>query len=200
MIAFVDGTLAEVHADSCVVDTGGFGIYVAVPGRVSAVLPHVGDHVRLYTYTRVAEDAFDLYGFLSRDDLDMFKLCISVSGIGPKAGLAILSTLDADGLRLAIASGDTKAISAAPGVGPKSADRLILELKDKVGRIDTARMEAGGAEDALSGADAVSDAVAALVALGYPAPAALKAARRAVMEYDGDVDSGELLSAALKFL
>ena len=130
MFAYVNGFLEDATVDNAVIDVNGFGINVRISADTASRLPGIGEEVRLYTYTYVKEDAFLLYGFLSRSDLEMFKLCITVSGIGPKGALAILSVMDADSLRFAIMSGDAKAISRAPGVGARTAQRLILELKD----------------------------------------------------------------------
>ena len=129
MFAYINGFLEDVTVDNAVIDVNGFGINVRISADTASRLPGIGEQVRLYTYTYVKEDAFLLYGFLSRSDLEMFKLCITVSGIGPKGALAILSVMDADSLRFAIMSGDAKAISKAPGVGTRTAQRLILELK-----------------------------------------------------------------------
>ena len=132
MFAYVNGFLEDATVDNAVIDVNGFGINVRISADTASRLPGIGEEVRLYTYTYVKEDAFLLYGFLSRSDLEMFKLCVTVSGIGPKGALAILSVMDADALRFAIMSGDAKAISRAPGVGARTAQRLILELKDKI--------------------------------------------------------------------
>lgn len=120
MFAYVNGFLEDATVDNAVIDVNGFGINVRISADTASRLPGIGEEVRLYTYTYVKEDAFLLYGFLSRSDLEMFKLCITVSGIGPKGALAILSVMDADALRFAIMSGDAKAISRAPGVGART--------------------------------------------------------------------------------
>ena len=149
MFAYVNGFLEDTTVDNAVIDVNGFGINVRISADTASRLPGIGEEVRLYTYTYVKEDAFLLYGFLSRSDLEMFKLCITVSGIGPKGALAILSVMDADALRFAIMSGDAKAISRAPGVGARTAQRLILELKDKISIDDTLisrEIAAGGAQ------------------------------------------------------
>ncbi|MCI9220950.1 MAG: Holliday junction branch migration protein RuvA, partial [Lachnospiraceae bacterium] len=117
MIAYVKGTVEDIAEDNAVVDVGGIGYNVRISADTAARLPGIGEIVKLYTYTSVREDAIQLYGFLSKNDLEIFKKCITVSGIGPKGGLAILSVLDADSLRFAILSGDVKAITKAPGIG-----------------------------------------------------------------------------------
>lgn len=149
MFAYVNGFLEDATVDNAVIDVNGFGINVRISADTASRLPGIGEEVRLYTYTYVKEDAFLLYGFLSRSDLEMFKLCITVSGIGPKGALAILSVMDADSLRFAIMSGDAKAISG-PREWDRTAQRLILELKDKISIDDTLisrEIVAGGARE-----------------------------------------------------
>ena len=169
MIAFVRGILNARTENSVIVDAGGLGFEIYIPLSVQERLPAIGDEVTLYTYMNVKEDEMSLYGFLDRDDLSMFKLLISVSGIGPKGAQSILSGLSADDLRFAILSQDVKAISKAPGVGPRTAQRVILELKDKVNLDDGfAHLSA----DASTGRGAASpsernDAIMALTVLGY---------------------------------
>ena len=132
MIEFVRGELAAVEADKAVVDVDGIGFGVFMSGQALGMLPSVGEQVKIYTYLNVKEDAMQLYGFLTRDDLEIFRLLIGVSGIGPKGALGILTGLTPDELRFAVMSKDVKAISAAPGIGKKTAEKLILELKDKL--------------------------------------------------------------------
>ena len=203
MFAYVNGFLEDVTVDNAVIDVNGFGINVRISADTASRLPGIGEQVRLYTYTYVKEDAFLLYGFLSRSDLEMFKLCITVSGIGPKGALAILSVMDADSLRFAIMSGDAKAISKAPGVGTRTAQRLILELKDKFTLEEAFEKKlengASGAEPgAVVESDAKTEAVQALTALGYANSDALRAVRRA--EITEDMDTETILKLALKQL
>lgn len=201
MIAYVNGIIEDITEDNVVLDVGGIGYNVRISSDTAARLPGMGEQVRLYTYTCVKEDAFLLYGFLSRNDLAMFKQCITVNGIGPKGALAILSVMDADSLRFAIMSGDTKAISKAPGIGARTAQRLILELKDKI-TIDDAlinrEIAATAAGRAAVSADSVQkkEAVEALVSLGYGQAESLKAVNS--IEGIEDMDSGAILKAALK--
>lgn len=208
MFAYVNGFLEDVTVDNAVIDVNGFGINVRISADTASRLPGIGEQVRLYTYTYVKEDAFLLYGFLSRSDLEMFKLCITVSGIGPKGALAILSVMDADSLRFAIMSGDAKAISKAPGVGTRTAQRLILELKDKISIDDTLitrEIAAGGGAEGILTAGSLhidsekkKEAVEALVALGYGQAESLKAVN-AIEDVEA-MDSGAILKAALKKL
>ena len=132
MISYVKGELAAIEEQKAVIDVGGIGYGVYMPQQSMARLPEIGSTVKLHTYLNVKEDAMQLFGFLTRDDLEIFKLVIGVSGIGPKGGLNILSAMSPDELRFAIMSGDAKAISAAPGIGKKTAEKLIVELRDKV--------------------------------------------------------------------
>ncbi|MCD7864122.1 MAG: Holliday junction branch migration protein RuvA [Lachnospiraceae bacterium] len=202
MYAYLRGQLASVWEDGIIIDVHDVGYRVLMSGASISCLPPVGEEVKIYTYTCVREDAFLLYGFLSQADLDIFKQCITVSGIGPKGGMAILSVMDADALRFAIISGDSKAIARAPGIGPKTAQRLILELKDKVSVEDVLEQRAleGGA--ARTGSSSVSadmqEAVEALTALGYSSSDALRAVRS--VENAAEMDVEALLKQALKHM
>lgn len=201
MIAYVKGEIAELTEDNVVVEVGGVGFNVKISLRVAQSLPGIGEEVKLHTYTLVREDAFSLYGFLNRSELEIFKKCITVSGIGPKGALAILSVMDADGLRYAILSGDAKAISKAPGIGARTAERLILELKDKVSYDDALidiEIEKGQTGALIPAEGAVKEAVEALVALGYGQTESLRAVSQ-IADADS-LDSGALLKAALKNL
>ncbi|MBD5536942.1 MAG: Holliday junction branch migration protein RuvA [Lachnospiraceae bacterium] len=200
MIAYVKGEIAEITEDSVVIEVGGVGMNVHISAREAQRLPGIGSTVKLHTYMLVREDAFLLYGFLAKANLELFKKCLTVSGIGPKGALAILSVMDADALKYAILSKDAKAIAKAPGIGAKTAERLILDLKDKVSFDDTIiGMEvAQGAGGALPEEGAVKEAVEALVALGYGQTESLRAVKQ-VPEAES-MDSGALLKAALKKL
>lgn len=199
MIAYVDGIIEDITEDNVVVDVGGMGYNVKISADTAARLPGIGEHTRIYTYTCVREDAFWLYGFLSRNELDIFKKCITVNGIGPKGAQAILSVMDADSLRYAIMSGDTKAIAKAPGIGAKTAERLILDLKDKI-KIDDAMISREIAQTAQGniGIDnpQIQEAVEALVSLGYGQAESMKAVK--AVEKAEAMDAGKLLKAALK--
>lgn len=199
MIAYVQGEIVELYEDNVVLDVGGIGYNIKISARVAQSLPGIGAAVKLHTYTLVREDAFQLYGFLTRDDLALFKKCITVNGIGPKGGLALLSAMDADSLRYAILSGDVKAIAKAPGIGSKTAERLILDLKDKVS-FDDAMIYREIADTAAAPAaeGVIREAVEALVALGYGQTESLKAVGQ-VPDAE-NMDSSALLKAALKKL
>lgn len=200
MYAYIKGELAEINTDHIVIEAGGIGYQVFVSLQTFDYLPSVGENLKIYTYLYLREDAMILYGFLTKDDLELFKLLISVSGIGPKGGLAILSTLEADDLRFAILSGDAKAISKAPGVGGKTAQRVILELKDKLSLEDAfeAKTEHVQKNAAAVGGSVKNDAVMALTALGYSSTESLKAV--STVEITEDMDVEEVLKAALKHL
>ena len=192
--------LAEINTDHIVIEAGGIGYQVFISLQTFDYLPSVGENLKIYTYLYLREDAMILYGFLTKDDLELFKLLISVSGIGPKGGLSILSTLEADDLRFAILSGDAKAISKAPGVGGKTAQRVILELKDKLSLEDAfeAKTEHVQKNAAAAGGSVKNDAVMALTALGYSSTESLKAV--STVEITEDMDVEEVLKAALKHL
>lgn len=200
MIAYVNGIVEEITEDNAVIDVNGIGYNVRISADTAARLPGIGEPAKLYTYTCVREDAFQLYGFLSRNDLEIFKKLITVNGIGPKGGLAILSVMDADNLRYAIMSGDVKAISKAPGIGAKTAQRVILDLKDKIS-IDDALIDreiaATAANVGLQGdTPQKREAIEALVSLGYGQAESAKAVN--AIEGIEDMDSGAVLKAALK--
>ena len=199
MIAYVHGIIEDIAEDNVIIDVGGIGYNVRISADTAARLPGVGEPVRLYTYTYVKEDAFLLYGFLSRNELAMFKLCITVSGIGPKGGLAILSVMDVDSLRFAIISGDTKAISRAPGIGARTAQRLILELKDKITIDDSLinrEIAATASANIVADSAQKQEAVEALVSLGYGQAESLKAVNS--IEGIESMDAGAVLKVALK--
>lgn len=201
MIGYIRGEIADIGESGVIIDNHGIGWRVFMPASQCAQVS-VGDEVRVWTYMSVREDAMDLFGFLSKDALAVFKLLIGVSGVGPKAALGILSTLSPDELRLAVLSDDTNAITKAPGIGRKTAQKLILELKDKVKLPDVpgGKNDSGGVElsDGRSGASssAANDAIAALTALGYSSSEALRAVRAA--DITEDMSTEEILKAALK--
>ena len=147
MISYIRGELAAVEEQKAIVDVGGIGFGIFMSNQALALLPQPGNEVKIYTYFSVREDAMQLFGFLTRDDLEIFRLVIGVSGIGPKGGLNILSAMSPDELRFAVMSGDAKAISTAPGIGKKTAEKLIVELKDKINIEDVLDHAAHG-EDA----------------------------------------------------
>ena len=201
MISYIKGELTEVFEDTVVVERNGIGYNIRVPGSVLDRLPSVGSSVRIYTYLYVKEDAMNLFGFLSRDYLSVFKLLLNVSGIGPKGALAILSTIGPDDLRFAVLSEDVKTISSAPGIGAKTAKRLIIELKDKLKLAEVFETALANKEKASSENDVLfarNEAVEALVALGYASAQAMKAVQQ--VENAEEKDSEQILKEALKKL
>lgn len=204
MYAYLKGTLEEVTEDNIVVEVNGIGYNVKVSGTTVEMLPGMGNEVKIYTYTLVREDALLLYGFLTRDDLEIFKKLITVNGIGPKGGLAILSVMSADALRFAIMAGDAKAIAKAPGVGNKTAERVILDLRDKISLEDTLAGLGNPAEAAQGqGAQALDnvmkkETIEALVALGYSASDATTAVKKVELTEDSTVEL--ILKKALKYM
>ncbi|MCM1282371.1 MAG: Holliday junction branch migration protein RuvA [Muribaculaceae bacterium] len=198
MYAYIKGELAETAPDSIVIEAGGIGYRVFIPAKALEYLPAVGEVLKVYTYLHLREDVMILYGFLTKEDLELFRLLITVSGIGPKGGLAILSTLDADDLRFAVLAGDSRSIARAPGVGAKTAQRVILELKDKLSLEEAfEKKTAHGTEQSGSAGSTVrNDAVLALTALGYSSAESLKAVS-AVEPAEGQ-SVEDVLRAALK--
>lgn len=173
MYAYIYGEIIDKEPENLVVECNhiGYNIHIA-PGMLPK-FPAVGQMARIYTYTSVREDAFWLYGFTSKDELSLFKLLITVSGIGPKAAMGILSVMDVDTIRLAVISQDAKMIAKAPGVGAKSASRIVLELKDKIKPEDVIGKPVDDEEDSVI-STLRQEATEALVALGYTVSDAYK--------------------------
>ena len=204
MISYIHGILAEKEEGYIVVEAGGVGYGINVPLSVLSQLPPEGEELRIYTHYSVREDGQSLYGFLFREDREMFRRLISVNGVGPKGALSILSVLGPDDLRLAIVTGDAKSISRAPGIGQKTAQKVILDLKDKIGndillrRSDDMSSEAGLSVSGAAAGSAMSEAIDALTVLGYTRIEAARAVRRAeVSEYAG---TEEILKQALRVI
>ncbi len=206
MIHFIKGQLDMVAEQQIVVENRGIGYEILVPASVIQKLPRIGNEVKIYTYMHVREDAMQLYGFMTKDEREMFQLLITVNGIGPKGALGILSIMDTDALRFAILSDDAKSISKAPGIGAKTASKLILELKDKVDfeeAVDTmlTQGEQNAAEVAAGAGDVgyrANDAIQALVALGYSSTEAVKAVKKVTLT--DEMTTEDILKASLKYL
>lgn len=201
MIGYVKGILEEIEEDCVIVDVNGLGIRILTGGALASQMLVPGSEVKIYTYTYVKEDAFQLYGFISKDELSLFKKLITVSGIGPKGAVSILSAFSAEDLRYAIYAGDIKTISKAPGIGKKTAERLVLELKDKVELDYQADTLLGQLADETVGSTEPNnrkDAIDALTALGYSSMDAAKAVKQA--DPNADMDAEDILKAALKYL
>ena len=200
MYAYIKGEIVDITEDNVVLECHDIGYNIKVPFSVVQKLPGIGAQVRIYTYTCVREDAFILYGFLTRDDLWIFKKLITVNGIGPKGALGILSAKTADELRFAIIAGDSKAIAKAPGIGAKSAERIILDLKDKITFEPDSLSETDMSVSSSGSIDstAKNEAIEAMSALGYSPAEALKAVKQ--IEITPDMDAGAILKAALKVI
>ena len=201
MIGFVNGEIEEIFEDRVLLDCGFMGYNIFVPGNVLENV-QLGAEVKLYTYLSVREDAMQLFGFLSKDELKVFKLLITVNGIGPKGALALLTIMSPNELRYAIACEDSKLISKAPGVGAKTAQKVILELKDKldIDNIIGQDMSAMGADITAVTADTMTqnanDAIEVLVTLGYSQSAAKKAI--CVSGITEDMSTEDIIKVALK--
>jgi Holliday junction DNA helicase RuvA len=194
VIGFVEGIIEYIDVDKVVVNNNGVGYNVFMPASQIDTL-NVDETVRVFTYLNVREDAMQLFGFLTRDDLEVFKLLITVNGIGPKGGLAVLSTITTDDLRVAVISEDAKAISKAPGIGAKTAQKVIIELKDKLNLEDVLEPKLD-ANFQVNDNNSMSEAVMALVALGYSQADAY----RAVKSIDNieELDVENVIKMALK--
>lgn len=201
MISYVRGELVAVEEDKVIVDVQGVGYGVYISAHTMGMLPAVGEDVRLHTYLNVREDAMQLFGFLTRDDLKVFKLLIGVSGIGPKGGLNILSQLSPDELRFAVMANDAKTIASAPGIGKKTAEKLIIELKDKLSIEDVLNKvdETHESNHISTGINEIqTEAIQALVALGYGNAESMKAVKKVAVHERITVE--ELLKEALKHM
>ena len=201
MINYVSGILSEIEDNLIIVEAGGIGYGINVPASLIGELPKAGSAVRIYMYFSVKEDSESLYGFINKEDRDMFRQLISVNGVGPKGALAILSVIRPDDLRLAIATGDSKSISRAQGIGAKTAERVILELKNKVGDINAIGAAVLGGKSAGTIAAGkqygpVSEAMDALIMLGYSRMEAGKAL--SLVNVNEDMPTEEVLRLALK--
>lgn len=200
MYAYFIGNITEIEEDNCIIEVGHIGYNLKISSLTAMKLSEKREAIKVYTYTCVREDAFLLYGFLSKNELDVFKKCITVNGIGPKGALGLLSVLEADELRIAICSEDVKAIAKAPGIGKKTAERLILDLKDKIG-LDEAilGLDHGNANKSNSSNNIEKqEAIEALVSLGYIQSDCIKIVNQIP---DGEnMDSAQLVKLALKKL
>lgn len=197
MYSYIKGTLEEISEDFIVIENGGIGYQIRVPMRSMDRLPGRSEQVKVFTYLYVREDAFSLFGFFTRDELAMFQLLLNVSGIGPRGALALLSALSVNEIRFAVVSDDVKTISKAPGIGKKTAQRLIIELKDRISLEDA--LDVPQDSSAVSPEDnhiVRKEAMEALTALGYSAADAARTLSGIEITDDSDVES--VLKQALK--
>ena len=187
MISHIEGRVAEKRAGELVIDVNGVGFLLLCPASTVAAAPAAGETFRCYTHFSVYDGGMDLYGFASKEDREMFRRLCSVSGVGSRTALGVLSTLSLRDLSLAILTGDAASIARAPNVGKKTAQRIILELKDKVDQQD---VDMGGAPAAAAlNPDAAQEAVQALLALGYSGTEA----QRAVNAVRDKADTADML-------
>ena len=196
MIQCIEGTIVSKGLDDIVVSCSGVGFKLFCPTSVYSKTGSVGSKVFMYTHLVVREDAFELYGFTSEEEQQCFKILIGVSGIGPRTAIAILSLYPPKQIVLAIASGDHKAFTACPGIGPKIAQRLVLELKDKVGSLDFSGTDIIASITGSETSNSKQEAVAALVALGF----STSEAAVALAKLPNDNTSEQLVSSALRSL
>ena len=202
MYAYFKGILVQKTPGHIVIETSGIGYNIFFPEGRMDYLPPVGDETVVYTYTSLTQDALSLYGFPTWDELDLFKLLITVSGVGPKAGMALLSVLSPEQVGTAIISGDAKTLSKAKGVSSKTAERLIVDLKSK---IDPGKFISGGIsvqdnDEAVMDSGAAQDTCDALMAIGYSKREAMQAVSKALQSVGNEADSDVLIKAALKYM
>lgn len=197
MISYLKGDLIDVLTDSLILEANQIGYQIYVPTSVIMQLPSIGSNIKIHTHFHIREDAMTLYGFLTRDDLAVFKLLIGVSGIGPKGALGILSTITPDELRFAVLADDVKTITKSPGIGNKTAQKLIIELKDKLKLEDVfeQKLQREAAPELIK-EDIRNEATQALITLGYSGTEALRAVKQIPLDDNTTVE--ELLKAALK--
>ena len=197
MYAFIEGKIEEKSLDSIVINAGGVGYLIMATASAIAAAGPVGQKARIYTYLAVREDAMVLYGFASLEEKKMFDRLIGVSGVGPKLALAVLSNLTVSDLAVALVTGDAARLSGVPGVGKKTAQRLCLELKEKINNEELAATAGEAAPEGISSATVEGEAVQALIALGYQSAEAAKAIRA----LEGKADRVEdLVLLALRWL
>ena len=199
MLSYIIGEVAEISADTVVVENNGIGFNIKTSAMTIDSLPPVGDMVRIYTYLHVREDAMQIFGFLSKDELEVFKLLLNVNGIGPKGALGILSAISTDDLRFAVLSDDVNLIKSCPGVGAKTAQKLIIELKDKLRLEDAFEMAVNNNNKKNTVQDntviVMNEAVEALVSLGYSSKDAIAAVKK--VENIQNKNSEQILKEAL---
>ena len=201
MISFIKGELVDIDQDKVVVECNNMGFNIFVTSQFISKIGSTGKEVKLYTHMSVREDGITLFGFERKEELKVFKLLITVSGIGPKGALAVLSVMTVEELKLAIMANDAKAISKTPGIGAKTASKVILDLKDKFD-VDEVFVNMNLTGDVTADSDEFSadnDAVLALIALGYSKSEAVNGVRKALKNSE-NADADELIRLALKFI
>lgn len=198
MISYIKGEIIDIKHDKIIVENNNIGYSIFIPASMITELPGIGRSVKIFTYLNVREDAMQLFGFMSDDDLEIFKLLLTVNGIGPKGALKILGGISPDELRIAVITNDIKTVSQAPGIGKKTAEKLIVELKDKFNIGDGLFVNGENNIVKNDDADIKFEVVSALSALGYSDSASYKAVGKAMSPEISD--AGELLKEALKII
>lgn len=198
MIGYLRGELAESRAGKIVIDVNGVGFEVIVSEKTREELPAIGNDVKVFTFMAVREDDISLYGFARRDEQDMFLKLISVSGVGPRGALAILSVLDVPDLKYAILCEEGARIAKAPTIGKKTAERIIIDLKDKIDKSEIIGVKSEDTVSETKLSSEAKDAIDALVSLGYDRKSSEKAVNS--VEDVNSMESGDILKAALQFL
>lgn len=201
MISYIKGPLIEKMEDAVVVEAGSIGYHIFVPTSTLEALPAIGEEVKIFTYFQVREDAMVLFGFLNRQDLEIFRRLLGVNGVGPKSALGVLSSLRPEEFRMAVISSDAKLISRAPGIGSKTAQRIILDLKDKISAEDillsVSDMPAAAGDFGAVG-EVGREAIEALTALGYSGSEAARAVKKVTVT--DKMTAEDVLKGALKHL
>lgn len=198
MYAFIKGLIENIDESGIVIENAGIGYNLLMPMSKAFAIGNVGDEVKVYTYTHVREDAIILYGFPNREELSFFKLLISVSGVGPKSAQDILGSFSVDELIRAIASEDAKLLAKAQGVGKKTADRIIVDLKDKVSKFSSSDIDISLKNNESNDIAIIDECCQALQALGYGAKESREAVKKAYNDSITDVET--LLRGAIKNL
>lgn len=198
MLAYIKGTLEEIQDDSVIVDNHGMGYRIFTSGMDLGRMPALGEKVTLHLHMNIREDDISLYGFLNKEALRLFQLLISVSGVGPKVALAVLSALTVNDIQMAVISGDAKALTKANGVGTKGAQRIIIELKDKLSLDSLLEEDVQESTGVPLDTDVFTTTAMALTSLGYSQLEAMQAIRR--VEHADGMTEEELLKAALRKL
>lgn len=196
MIAHLHGELARVGSDYIVIDVAGVGYKAFLPAAVLAQMPGIGDEVRIFTYTAVREDSITIYGFIDENQLSMFELLLTVGGVGPKVALSIVGTLEVDTIINAISSESFLELNSVPGVGTKTAQRIVLELREKITTLVWAQAAAASSPQG----QVLNDAIEGLVALGYNRNDARSAAEGALKSVKDKRDTAAIIRLALKTL
>ena len=195
MISFLNGVIAAKNENGAIIDVGGVGFSVSMPTSDIAKMGATGESVKVHTHFHMSENGVQLFGFLTNEEIDYFNKLISISGIGPKAALAVLGTLSVQDLAYAIIAEDVKAITRAPGVGPKAAQRIILELKGKIDTQDAVAIPSQSVNTPASQLRADTGAVNALIALG----ASPSEAQKTVMQIDATgMSTEDIIKEALR--